>query len=177
MAIWNKEKDGPTEDQVLNVLKRVQDPDLHKDIVTLGFIRNLKVTDGNVAFDMNLTTPACPVKDQMRDEAVALVKGLAGVQNVDVKMTAEVRQTPGRPIHHTLSAGAIVAFAAALLAALRSFGATAAPPSPASSDPSDLTPLARLLFSDHLLSFEALSILLLAALVGAFALARREGSP
>jgi len=94
MAIWNREKDGPTEDQVLNVLKRVQDPDLHKDIVTLGFIRNLKVTDGNVAFDMNLTTPACPVKDQMRDEAVALVKGLSGVQNVDVKMTAEVRQTP-----------------------------------------------------------------------------------
>ena len=43
--------------------------------------------------------------------------------------------------------------------------------------PADLAPLSRLLFSDHLLSFEALSILLLAALVGAFALARREGSP
>ena len=94
-----------------------------------------------------------------------------------LNVPAEVRQTPGRPIHHTLSAGAIVAFAAALLAALRSFGATAAPPAPVPSDPADLTPLARLLFSDHLLSFEALSILLLAALVGAFALARREGSP
>jgi NADH-quinone oxidoreductase subunit J len=94
-----------------------------------------------------------------------------------LNVPAEVRQTPGRPIHHTLSAGAIVAFAAALLAALRSFGATAALPSPVASDPADLTPLARLLFSDHLLSFEALSILLLAALVGAFALARREGSP
>jgi len=95
MAIWNKEKDGPvSEERVLDVLKRVQDPDLHKDIVSLGFIRNLKIDGGNVAFDLNLTTPACPVKDQMRDEAVALVKGLAGVQNVDVKMTAEVRQTP-----------------------------------------------------------------------------------
>ena len=94
-----------------------------------------------------------------------------------LNVPAEVRQTPGRPIHHTLSAGAIVAFAAALLAALRSYGATAAPPSRAPSDPADLAPLARLLFSDHLLSFEALSILLLAALVGAFALARREGSP
>jgi len=95
MAIWNREKEGPvSEDQVLNALKRVVDPDLRKDIVTLGFIRNLKITDGNVAFEMNLTTPACPVKDQMRDEAVAQVKGLQGVQNVDVKMTAEVRQTP-----------------------------------------------------------------------------------
>ena len=95
MAIWNKGQDGPvTEEKVLDVLKRVQDPDLHKDIVSLGFIRNLKIEGGNVAFDLNLTTPACPVKDQMRDEAVALVKGLAGVQNVDVNMTAEVRSTP-----------------------------------------------------------------------------------
>jgi ATP-binding protein involved in chromosome partitioning len=95
MAIWNREKDGPvTEEKVLDVLKRVQDPDLRKDIVSLGFIRNLKIDGGNVAFDLNLTTPACPVKDQMRDEAVALVKGLGGVQNVDVKMTAEVRQSP-----------------------------------------------------------------------------------
>ena len=83
-----------TEQNVLDALKRVQDPDLRKDIVSLGFIRNLKIEGGNVAFDLNLTTPACPVKDQMRDEAVALVKGLAGVQNVEVKMTAEVRQTP-----------------------------------------------------------------------------------
>ena len=66
-----------TEEQVLGVLKRVQDPDLRKDIVSLGFIRNLKIDSGKVSFDLNLTTPACPVKDQMRDEAVALVKGLA----------------------------------------------------------------------------------------------------
>jgi ATP-binding protein involved in chromosome partitioning len=95
MGLFNKDKNGTvTEEQVLSVLKKVQDPDLRKDIVSLGFIRNLKIDSGNVAFDLNLTTPACPVKDQMRDEAVALVKGLAGVQNVDVKMTAEVRQTP-----------------------------------------------------------------------------------
>jgi ATP-binding protein involved in chromosome partitioning len=95
MAIWNRDKDGSlTEEKVLDVLKRVQDPDLHKDIVSLGFIRNLRIEAGKVAFDLNLTTPACPVKDQMRDEAVALVRGLAGVESVDVKMTAEVRQTP-----------------------------------------------------------------------------------
>ena len=88
----------------------------------------------------------------------------------------EVRQTPDRPIHQALSAGAIVAFAAALLASLRAYGATRAAPS-AELPPGDLAPVARLLFSDHFLSFEALSILLLAALVGSFVLARREESP
>jgi len=96
MPFWNKDsKDGAvTEEQVLGVLKRVQDPDLHKDIVSLGFIRNLKIETGRVSFDLNLTTPACPVKDQMRDQAVALVKGLPGVENVEVKMTSEVKQAP-----------------------------------------------------------------------------------
>src|SRR5262245_57273887 len=83
-----------TEAQVLEALKQVQDPDLRKDIVSLGFIKNLKIEAGEVRFDLNLTTPACPVKDQMRDEALALVKGLPGVRNVAVNMTAEVRQTP-----------------------------------------------------------------------------------
>jgi ATP-binding protein involved in chromosome partitioning len=96
MAFWNKDDKNSTlsEDQVLGVLKQVQDPDLHKDIVSLGFIRNLKIDSGKVSFDMNLTTPACPVKDQMRDQAVALVKGLPGVENVEVKMTSEVRAMP-----------------------------------------------------------------------------------
>jgi ATP-binding protein involved in chromosome partitioning len=95
MAFWNKDKEGPAnEAQILDVLKRVQDPDLRKDIVSLGFIRNLKVDNGAVSFDLNLTTPACPVRDQMRDEAVALVRALPGVRTVDVKMTSEVRQTP-----------------------------------------------------------------------------------
>jgi len=85
----------------------------------------------------------------------------------------EVRQKSGRPIHHTLSAIAIVVFTAVLLGALRAHGATNAAPAggPLSGE---IAPVARLLFSEHLLAFEALSILLLAALVGAFALARRE---
>src|SRR5213592_5212885 len=96
MAFWNKEnKDGDvSQEQVWGALKKVQDPDLRKDIVSLGFIRNLKIDNGTVSFDLNLTTPACPVKDQMRDEAVALVKSLPGVESVDVKMTSEVRQAP-----------------------------------------------------------------------------------
>ena len=85
----------------------------------------------------------------------------------------EVRQKAGRPIHHTLSAIAIVVFSAVLLGALRAHGATS---SPSAADPIswEVAPVARVLFAEHLLSFEALSILLLAALVGAFALARRE---
>src|SRR5437867_2831912 len=96
MAFWNKDDKGVAlgEEQVLNVLKKVQDPDLHKDIVSLGFIRSLKIDKGTVAFDLNLTTPACPVRDQMRDEAVALGKALPGIENVQVKMTSELRQTP-----------------------------------------------------------------------------------
>jgi ATP-binding protein involved in chromosome partitioning len=94
MAIWNRDKGGVSEEQVLAALKGVQDPDLRKDIVSLGFIKNMKIEGGNVAFDMNLTTPACPVKDQMRDEAIALVQKLPGVDKVEINMTAEVRQTP-----------------------------------------------------------------------------------
>src|SRR5437773_7998064 len=96
MAYWNKDEkhSAVTEEQILSALKQVQDPDLRKDIVSLGFIRNLKIDSGRVSFDLNLTTPACPVKDQMRDQAIALVKGLPGVENVDVNMTSEVRQAP-----------------------------------------------------------------------------------
>src|SRR5881628_3255082 len=96
MAFWNKDEkhSAVTEDQILSALKQVQDPDLRKDIVSLGFIRNLKIDSGKVSFDLNLTTPACPVKDQMRDQAIALVKGLPGVEKVDINMTSEVRQAP-----------------------------------------------------------------------------------
>ena len=95
MAFWNKDRESPlTEEQVLSVLKKVLDPDLRKDIVSLGFIRNLKIDGSAVRFDLNLTTPACPVRDQMRDQAVALVKGLPGVENVEVNMTSEVRPAP-----------------------------------------------------------------------------------
>jgi ATP-binding protein involved in chromosome partitioning len=83
-----------TEDQVLTELRQVKDPDLGKDIVSLGFVRNLSIDSGSVKFDINLTTPACPVKDQMRDEAALLVGAIAGVSSVDINMTAEVKPSP-----------------------------------------------------------------------------------
>ncbi|RPH64562.1 MAG: iron-sulfur cluster carrier protein ApbC [Acidobacteria bacterium] len=82
---------GLTEDHVLEALRVVTDPDLHRDIVTLGFVKNVKIDRGNVSFTVELTTPACPVKDQMRDQARAAIAALPGVTGVDVTMTASVR--------------------------------------------------------------------------------------
>src|SRR5471032_3258770 len=80
---------------VLEALKVVTDPDLHRDIVSLGFIKDLKIEGGRVAFTVELTTPACPVKDQMRDQARAAVAQLPGVSAVDVTMSARVREAVG----------------------------------------------------------------------------------
>ena len=82
---------GPSEAVVLEALRAVKDPDLHRDIVSLGFIKSLKIDHGAVSFTIELTTPACPVKDQMRDQARAAVAPLAGVTGVEVTMTASVR--------------------------------------------------------------------------------------
>ena len=80
---------------VLDALKVVQDPDLHKDIVSLGFIKELNISGGRVSFSIELTTPACHVKDLMRDQAHAAVSALPGVTAVDITMTASVRPTGG----------------------------------------------------------------------------------
>ena len=80
------------ETAVLDALKVVRDPDLNRDIVSLGFIKDLRIDGGRVAFTIELTTPACPVKDQMRDQARAAVSQLAGVTGVDVAMSARVRE-------------------------------------------------------------------------------------
>ena len=78
-------------DAVLNALRVVVDPDIRKDIVSLGFIKDVAIDRGRVAFTIELTTPACPVKDQMRDQAAAAVRALPGVADVAVTMTANVR--------------------------------------------------------------------------------------
>ena len=83
------------ESAVLDALKVVRDPDLNRDIVSLGFIKNLKIDGGRVAFTVELTTPACPVKDLMRDQARAAVMQLPGVTSVDVQMSAMVRAAVG----------------------------------------------------------------------------------
>jgi len=83
-----------TQEVVLAELSKIQDPDLHRDIVSLGFVQNIKIDGGTIAFDVVLTTPACPVKDQMRDEATKLVSAIPGVSTVKINMTSNV--TKGR---------------------------------------------------------------------------------
>ena len=84
-----------TREQVLGALSAVQDPDLHKDIVSLGFVKEVKIAGGDVDFTIELTTPACPVKDQMKSEAEALVRALPGVTAARATMTADVRARGG----------------------------------------------------------------------------------
>ncbi len=79
------------ESAVLEALKVVQDPDLHRDIVSLGFVKQVGIDGETVSVVIELTTPACPVKDQMRDQAEAALRRLPGVRTVHVEMTANVR--------------------------------------------------------------------------------------
>jgi ATP-binding protein involved in chromosome partitioning len=85
-----------TEKDVLTALKAIEDPDLHRDIVSLGFVKNLSIQGDAVRFDLNLTTPACPVRDQLQEDSRLAVAALPGVRHVEVKMTAEVRRTIGQ---------------------------------------------------------------------------------
>ncbi len=87
---------APTEAQVLAALRAVHDPDLHRDIVALDFVKELRICGGNVAFKIELTTPACPVKDQLKAQAEAAVRAIPGVAQVAIEMTARV--TASRPI-------------------------------------------------------------------------------
>ena len=84
-----------TEQQVLESLSQIIDPDLRKDIVTLGFVRNLEIDGGSVSFRIVLTTPACPVKEEMEGMAREFVRVLPGVTDVNVTMDAEVPQGRG----------------------------------------------------------------------------------
>jgi ATP-binding protein involved in chromosome partitioning len=84
-----------TRDDVLAVLRTIQDPDLHKDIVTLGFVKDVKLEGSEVDFTIELTTPACPVRDEMKAEAEQKVAALPGVTAARAKMTADVRARGG----------------------------------------------------------------------------------
>ena len=64
-----------TEETVLAALSQVIDPDLHRDIVTLGMVKDLEVKNNRVSFTYELTTPACPIKDQMEAMAREAVEG------------------------------------------------------------------------------------------------------
>ncbi len=80
-----------TEPQVLDALRPIVDPDFGKSIVELGFVKNVSIQGGRVAFDIELTTPACPVKAEFEKAARERVGQLDGVDEVDVNITAQQR--------------------------------------------------------------------------------------
>src|SRR5260370_7774569 len=95
---------GPTPQQVLDVLATIQDPDLGRDVVSLGMIKELDVSpQGKVSFTFELTTPACPVRDRFKSQAQDLVGDIPGVTGVDVRITphqrpASMLPTPPQPL-------------------------------------------------------------------------------
>ncbi len=76
------------EEEVLKALSKIIDPDFKKDIVSLGFIKNLKIQDKKVGFDIELTTAACPVKAEFKKSAEEIIMALEGIEKVEVNMTA-----------------------------------------------------------------------------------------
>ncbi|MFP6605173.1 MAG: Mrp/NBP35 family ATP-binding protein [Myxococcota bacterium] len=80
-----------SEGQILDALRPIVDPDFNKSIVELGFVKNIEIDGGKVAFDIELTTPACPVKAEFERSARERVESLEGVAAVDVNMTSQTR--------------------------------------------------------------------------------------
>ncbi len=97
MSPLSQEESQLTEQHVIAALSKVQEPELGGDLVSRNMIKNLTVRDGVVAFAVELTTPACPLKDQIRSEAEAAVRELAGVTDVHIELTSNVRQDSGLP--------------------------------------------------------------------------------
>jgi ATP-binding protein involved in chromosome partitioning len=79
-----------TRDAVMAALSKVQEPELHRDLVTLNMIRDLAINDGKVVFTVVLTTPACPLRGRIEKEARQAVAEIPGVRAVQVKMDASV---------------------------------------------------------------------------------------
>ena len=100
-----------SEVDVLEALKSVMDPDLHRDIVTLGFVKNVVIDLPKVFFQIDLTTPACPVKEILKAQAEESVLALEGVETVDIEMTATVRTRAQKPEDLLLGVKHVIAIA------------------------------------------------------------------
>lgn len=81
-----------TENDILSALSGIIDPDFNRDIVSLGFVKNIRINGGDISFDIELTTPACPVKSEFQRQAELAVRSLSGVENVKVNMTTPPRK-------------------------------------------------------------------------------------
>jgi len=80
-------------EQVLDALRGVKDPELHRDIVSLGMIEELKVDEGIISFTFNLTTPACPLRAELEASVNAALRAIPGVKEVKMKISAHIPAT------------------------------------------------------------------------------------
>ncbi len=100
-----------TQENILAALSKVQEPDLHQDLVTLNMVRDIEIADGNVSFMIMLTTPACPFRARIEREAKEAVMTIAGVKSVEVKMDSDVpndgraRGLVNMPIRNAIAVG------------------------------------------------------------------------
>lgn len=84
--------------QILDALRNVDDPDLKKDIVTLGMVKDVAINGQTVSFTVVLTTPACPMKEHIKNACINAIKLLVSKDlEVDVTMTANVTSAPSNP--------------------------------------------------------------------------------
>ena len=85
-------------DAVTSALKKVQDPELHKDLVSLNMVKDINVDGSVVRLGIELTTPACPMKDQIQKDVEAALKKI-GASDVRIEWSAQVRSTPKLAAH------------------------------------------------------------------------------
>ncbi len=89
---------------ILEALKNVIDPDLKRDIVTLGFVKDINIENKNISFKIELTTPACPVRDQFKSAAISAIKSaIPDVGEINVELTSNVRKAPQPNLNNILS--------------------------------------------------------------------------
>ncbi len=79
-------------DDVINKLSTVIDPDLNKDIVSMGMIKDLDLNSGNLKFTLELTTPACPFNEEIEADVRKAIGELDGIKNFDMNVTAKVME-------------------------------------------------------------------------------------
>jgi len=84
-----------TQERVLQALAQVKDPELGRDLVSLGMIKDLAISGGTVSFTLVLTTPACPLKDRIEQDVRDALRPLPGVEQINLTWAAMVRQSPG----------------------------------------------------------------------------------
>ncbi len=93
----SKSNEQVSQDDVLKALGTVEDPDLHRDLVSLGMIKDVKVDNGKVSFTVELTTPACPLKDKIKNDCEEAVSKIPGVSQIDIHMSSNVKARGGVP--------------------------------------------------------------------------------